>query len=722
MNVAVKTQPEQLLAQEAIAHIHQCAQNQLPSFLSAYSLISSEAAQLGWLLSYLINKQLPEPGGYKTFFANSGLESLHGAIKLVKHYDNSIKHRSPKVLVVSNNQALVTVLPSDHVPSMPDLYPHLNAVAESEGLLALSDDPGLTAVVYAPSSIPDHCLYRSLFEHCVENDKTFIVDTSVCTLGRIDSLLACHRHKPDIVVWGESIGHGVIPFGAFTACDRVYAPWNNLPNCLIHSSTFGGNNLALSFAIKQILSCPNYQNKTEIMSKQLALIGQSNRQTIQYFTEHANPCSQLLFKITRMDPLFDRAHGMSLSYSKDGQTIEVLDCLGGGGCNVKGHNSMEFANALLHNHDPQKDYWGHLSAELKSFTGLYDAFPAVSGASAVEIALTLGLGANAGKKTLITFDGNYAGKSLVSLSATGMPGMRQPFEPLYPNVVFIDPKAEDAATQLEQELDKGQTALIWFEYMQGIDNTQIKDELIDIINRRKAKDGYFVGIDEILNGLYRMGHFLSPGDKIKPDIVTFSKGLSGMLVPVAACLVSQTVSQNMQKQYPEVYRFYLHYYQNQVGAHMGCIVLQYLKDNKIGENVKQVGSYLKLALQQFAGPDKLLAEVKGDGLNLYLKMNDKVFPLNLFSKITTIGRPMGSMMFTHICMRRGNLLPFFNRFTPPLNCTKAQADVIINKVEKILSINPWQLLFIGLGQVMRIFLVSKYRALKQMFNPSNNRR
>jgi acetylornithine/succinyldiaminopimelate/putrescine aminotransferase len=178
----------------------------------------------------------------------------------------------------------------------------------------------------------------------------------------------------------------------------------------------------------------------------------------------------------------------------------------------------------------------------------------------------------------------------------------------------------------------------------------------------------------------------------------------------------------MQKHYPEVYRFYQHYYQNPVGAHIGCIVLQYLKDNGIGENVKQVGSYLKKSLQQFAGPDKLLAEVKGDGLNLYLKMNDKVFPLNWFSKITTIGRPMGSMMFTHICMRRANLLPFFNRFTPPLNCTRAQADVIIKKVETILAINPWQLLFIGLGQVMMIFLVSRYRKFKQLFNPSNNRR
>ncbi len=712
--------PDQNSEQAAVDHVYQCVKNHLPSFLSAYSLISKEAAELGWLFDFLINNAAAQPQRYKSFYANSGLESLHGAIKLARH--NAEKK---SVVIVSNNAHFETLYSPLNNVKDDDLYPQTFTVDENVSLETLPLNH-IRAIVFNLSDMINSSLYESLIELCQQNDILFIVDTTHASLKHVDELMISHALRPDIMVWGESITGLAIPFGAFTATDKVYAPWNSLPNCLIHSSTFGGNNIALAFVLKRILADASTNRHKYLIRAQLKTIGSSNKNIIRYFTDYVNPYSQLLFKLTKMDLLFDYGHAMSLKYTNKNKTHEILDCLGGGGCTVKGHNSMEFAQKLLDEHQCGHDYWQDLSSKFKQHTGLDDAFPAVSGASAVEIALTMALAAQKvarkPKKTIVTFDGNYAGKSLLSICATGMPSMRTPFEPLYPNVVFIDPRTPDALTQLNLELDKGDVALIWFEYMQGMDNTTISDELINVINQRKAQDGYYVGIDEVLNGLFRLGAFMSPGDAIKPDVVSFSKGISGMLVPMAACMVCQDIADKVKSSQPNLYDFYQNYYSNPVGSHVACIVLDYLFEQNIQKNVSEVGDYLKTELLKLTGPDKLLKDIKGSGFNLYLALNDDYFPLNVFGKINTIGRPLGSMMVTRICMTRGNLLPFFNRITPPLNCTRAQAEDIVTRMTHIVKIHPARLLFMAISQLALIELVTFGKKIKAVFERPNKHR
>ena len=72
----------------------------------------------------------------------------------------------------------------------------------------------------------------------------FIFDEVQTGLGRTGALFACQHWgvAPDIMTLAKALGGGVMPIGAFTATPEVWKAFE--PNPLLHSSTFGGNELA----------------------------------------------------------------------------------------------------------------------------------------------------------------------------------------------------------------------------------------------------------------------------------------------------------------------------------------------------------------------------------------------------------------------------------------------------------------------------------------------
>lgn len=150
------------------------------------------------------------------------------------------------------------------------------------------------------------------------------------------------------------------------------------------------------------------------------------------------------------------------------------------------------------------------------------ALPAIGGKPARIIALTHG----------------FHGRTLGALSATWKPVIRKPFEPLVPNIEFVeagDPVAlyEAFAQTGKGRYGKGPVAAVIMELIQG--EAGVRPLGADYVKKARQmcdRNNALLIIDEVQTGMGRTGSWfafqredLSGG--ITPDIVTFAKGVAG---------------------------------------------------------------------------------------------------------------------------------------------------------------------------------------------------
>jgi len=375
--------------------------------------------------------------------------------------------------------------------------------------------------------------------------------------------------------------------------------------------------------------------------------------------------------------------------------IGLIDCIGGAGSNLRGYNPDDIAGEVLEAHDPAQDYWRELGKELCALTGLNYAFPAVSGAYAVEIAITLAVLANSDKSRILVFKGNYAGNTLISLNGSEKESLRKPFEPFYRDVVYLDIFSENAENALFEELQSGKVALVWFEAMRGGELERVSPELLQIIFKHKEEYGYFVGIDEILNGMFRTGAFLSfDHSRYKPDIVTLSKGLSDMTFPISTALISSGMYQRAMRVNAELVARYEVLFRNQLGAHIALNGLTHAIAANIEERVGFVGDLLKSGLSGIAERSPLLKEIRGEGLHLHLMLDMEKFPLSLF------GKTVSELLISRLCVSKGHVLQFFCRLLPPLSLSDVEARKLTTGIEKAFDISRFSLFAFGVKRII----------------------
>ncbi|MHB1543249.1 MAG: aspartate aminotransferase family protein [Gammaproteobacteria bacterium] len=162
--------------------------------------------------------------------------------------------------------------------------------------------------------------------------------------------------------------------------------------------------------------------------------------------------------------------------------------------------------------------------------GLGQVFFSNSGAEANENALKIALKLT-GRNRLLAFQGSFHGRTLLALSVTDDPALRDAFRGLGPMVDFLpfaDPRAiEEAAFD--------SAAAVILEPIQSMGGIRMADQVwYRRLIERAHKNGCLVIFDEIQTGLGRTGRWFFAGDDgIVPDILTLAKGL-GSGIPVAA--------------------------------------------------------------------------------------------------------------------------------------------------------------------------------------------
>lgn len=201
------------------------------------------------------------PGALQfSFFCNSGTEAVEGALKLAR-------------LATGKSQIIGTVggfhgktygglsasgrevYRAPFAPLLPEFLhvPFGDAAAVAE---AIHDDTAAVIVepvqgengVIAP---PDDYL-PALRQICDERGVLLILDEVQTGFGRTGRLFASEYWgvTPDIMTLAKALGGGVMPIGAFTGTPAVWKAFE--PNPLLHSSTFGGNEMACAAGLAAI--------------------------------------------------------------------------------------------------------------------------------------------------------------------------------------------------------------------------------------------------------------------------------------------------------------------------------------------------------------------------------------------------------------------------------------------------------------------------------------
>jgi putrescine aminotransferase len=219
---------------------------------------------------YLVNpitaeagKRLAEvaPGDLKrTFFCNSGTEAVEGALKLARLFTR--RHGYVSTHNAFHGKSLgalsVTGRPVFREPFQPLLsdvafVPYGDAAAIDRAITA-----DTAAVILEPVQgeggviIPPDDYFPRVREACTRKGALLIADEVQTGLGRIGALFGVNHWNvvPDIMCLAKALSGGVIPCGAFTTTDAIFASFHANP--MYHSSTFGNNPLAATAAIKAI--------------------------------------------------------------------------------------------------------------------------------------------------------------------------------------------------------------------------------------------------------------------------------------------------------------------------------------------------------------------------------------------------------------------------------------------------------------------------------------
>ncbi|HEY0394334.1 MAG TPA: aspartate aminotransferase family protein [Candidatus Elarobacter sp.] len=193
-----------------------------------------------------------------SFFANSGTEAVEGALKLARAAtkrsaivatDGAFHGKTLGALSASGREAFrepFAPLLADvrHVP-FGDAAALRDAVGANTAAVIVEPVQGEGGV-----NVPPEGYLRDVRAICDAAGAVMIADEVQTGLGRCGTLFGCDRDGvvPDVMTLAKGLSGGVVPIGAYVARPAVWnAAYAKQP--LLHTSTFGGNELACAAAL-----------------------------------------------------------------------------------------------------------------------------------------------------------------------------------------------------------------------------------------------------------------------------------------------------------------------------------------------------------------------------------------------------------------------------------------------------------------------------------------
>ncbi|HRU45931.1 MAG TPA: aspartate aminotransferase family protein [Candidatus Marinimicrobia bacterium] len=305
----------------------------------------------------------------------------------------------------------------------------------------------------------------------------------------------------------------------------------------------------------------------------------------------------------------------------DDEGNEYLDFFPGWGCGNIGHCHPKVVAALHEQLDKimhvPNVYYNEKAGELAkliiqdSFDG--QVFFGNSGAEANEGALKLVRKRNPNKKTIITLNNSFHGRTLATVTATGQSEYQKGFDPLLGGFVYCD--INDCA-MLESLMNEN-VAAIMLEVVQGEGGiTAVNREFIETARELCDRFDAMLIIDEVQTGIGRTGKmFAYQYFDVQPDVMTLAKSLGGGM-PIGAFAVA--------RQYCNILQPGSHgstFGGNPLACAAGVAVFQAIHEENLLENAVEMGTYFRQKLEELKSQAPVIREIRGLGLMLGVELN-----------------------------------------------------------------------------------------------------
>jgi adenosylmethionine-8-amino-7-oxononanoate aminotransferase len=273
----------------------------------------------------------------------------------------------------------------------------------------------------------------------------------------------------------------------------------------------------------------------------------------------------------------------SLLQLDDGR--QLIDAISSWWVTLHGHAEPAIAAAIAHqastleqvifanfSHGPAEE----LATRLAAHTGLERVFFSDNGSTAVEVALKIALqwwhNRQEPRQQLIAFSGAYHGDTVGAMAVGERSQFSKPFEPWLFAVArapwpatwwgdeAIEAKEAAALERLEQLLATPTAAVILEPLVQGAGGmAMVRPAFLQRLQTLVRQAGALLIADEVMTGFGRCGAlFSSQRAGLAPDLMAFSKGLTGGFLPMGVTMASARLFEGFLGSDPRLTLFHGH--------------------------------------------------------------------------------------------------------------------------------------------------------------------
>jgi ornithine--oxo-acid transaminase len=223
------------------------------------NMVQLDCSLLSGLLGEALLKKTP-PHLDAVFFCNSGTEAVEGALKFAR-----AATERPRIVSLAGSYhglsyGALSITGSESFqegfgPFLADT--ERVAMGDLTALEATLSQQDVAAFIIEPVqgkgvNFPTDDYYQRAQALCRRYGTLLICDEVQTGLGRTGRWFAFEHWglEPDIVTMAKTLSGGYVPCGAIVTRRRIYQRvFSRLDRCVVHSSTFGRNNLAMTCAL-----------------------------------------------------------------------------------------------------------------------------------------------------------------------------------------------------------------------------------------------------------------------------------------------------------------------------------------------------------------------------------------------------------------------------------------------------------------------------------------
>ena len=328
------------------------------------------------------------------------------------------------------------------------------------------------------------------------------------------------------------------------------------------------------------------------------------------------------------------------------------------------------SNKLLHTSNLYKiSSQENLAKKLCEISEMDNVFFSNSGSEANETAIKLArlMAHKKGLKNpiILSMSGSWHGRTLATLTATGNAKIKEGFGPLPNGFTTVKFNDTESLIKIFDKQGKDICAVI-IEVIQGESgiNLATHEYLKTLEKLCKENDALFM-VDEVQCGNGRCGNYFAYQKfDLRPDVVTTAKGLANG-IPIGACLAKDNAAEVLS---PGTHGST--FGGNPIACSAALASIEVIEKFELTKNALNIGNQIIQGLNNNLEEQEGVIDIRGRGLMIGIELNKDC-----------------SVLF-QTALEEGLLINVTNkniiRLLPPLIISSVEADIIVNKLSKLI--------------------------------------